>query len=273
MKKMELLNLGKTEKMETDDLVSVIMPVYNSESFLSQSLDSVIFQTYKNLELLPIDDFSRDSSRDILKKYSEKDPRIKPIFKTENSGSADSRNFGIRKAEGRYIAFLDSDDLWDPEFLEKQLNFMKKHNSAFSFSSYRIIGEDNREILKPFIVKKLKISYYDNLFYNSVGQLTAVYDSAVLGKMYFDVSLKSVRDDYALWLDILKKTDFGFGNPEILASYRIRKGAVTANKKKLILPHYRMLRNREKLSVIKAAFFTLVWGILGIRKYFLNRID
>lgn len=259
--------------METDDLVSVIMPVYNSEIFLAQSLESVLSQTYKNFELLPIDDFSKDSSRNILAEYAEKDPRIKPIFKQSNSGSADSRNFGIQKAQGRYIAFLDSDDLWDSEFLEKQLRFMKEHNSAFSFSSYRIIGEDNREILKPFIVSKLKISYYDNLFYNSVGQLTAVYNAETLGKMYFDISLRSVRDDYALWLDILKKTEFGFGNPEILASYRIRKGAVTADKKKLILPHYRMLRNREKLSVIKAAFFTLVWGVLGIRKYFLNRID
>lgn len=259
--------------METDDLVSVIMPVYNSEVFLAQSLDSVLCQTWRNFELLPIDDCSKDSSRKILEEYAGKDSRIKPIYKQSNSGSADSRNFGIRQAEGRYIAFLDSDDLWDSEFLEKQLSFMKKHNSSFSFSSYRIIGEDNREILKPFIVKKMKVSYYDNLFYNSVGQLTAVYDSRILGKMYFDISLKSVRDDYALWLDILKKTEYGFGNPEILASYRIRKGAVTADKKKLILPHYRMLRNREKLSVVKAAFFTVVWGILGIRKYFLNRID
>ncbi|EQA36923.1 glycosyltransferase, group 2 family protein [Leptospira inadai serovar Lyme str. 10] len=253
-------------------LVSIIMPVYNAEKFIAASIESVLNQKYGSWELLLVDDQSKDSSREIMQTYSKKDSRIKSIFKERNSGSADSRNQGILAAKGRYIAFLDADDLWDPEFLSEQIKLMQDEKVAFSFSSYRIVDESDREILKPYMAAGGPITYRQNLLYNRVGLLTAIYDTETLGKMYFDVSLKSLRDDYALWLDILKKIPYSIGNPKILASYRVRKGALTSNKKNVILPHFRMLKNREKLGWISAAFYTGAWGLVAMKKYYFNRI-
>ncbi|XDD51563.1 glycosyltransferase family 2 protein [Leptospira sp. WS92.C1] len=253
------------------DKVSIIMPVYNSEKFISESVQSVLNQTHTDWELILIDDLSKDQSKNLMKEFAKSDKRINAFFKKTNSGSADTRNHGIQNATGRYIAFLDSDDLWDSSFLKEQIQLMKDTNAAFSFSAFRVIDENSNPILKPQWIDKERIDYKDSLFYNRIGLLTAMYDAQSIGKMYFDVSLKSLRDDYALWLDILKKTPFAVGNKKVQASYRVRKGAVTANKKKLILPHYRMLRHREKVSFFRAAFSTIVWGIFGLKKYYLDR--
>lgn len=250
------------------DLVSIIMPVYNSQDFLPQTLQSVLAQNYPNWELLVVDDLSKDISREIITGYQQQDQRIKPIFKEYNSGSADSRNQAIEKARGRYIAFLDSDDLWDENFLQQQLQYMAEKKSAFSFCSYRIIDEQGREVRKPHIVEPEQVNYHTNVLFNRVGLLTAIYDSQQLGKMYFDTSLKSVRDDYGLWLDILRKIPCGYGNRQILASFRQRRGSITSSKKKLFWPHYRMLKNREKMSAIKAFFYTLHFSYYAWKKYF-----
>jgi glycosyltransferase involved in cell wall biosynthesis len=244
------------------------MPVYNAEKFIRPAIESVLSQTNVNWELIPIDDLSKDFSRTILQEYAEKDPRIKPIYKPVNSGSADTRNKGIEKAIGRYIAFLDSDDLWDNIFLESQLKFMKVHNSKFSFSSYRNIDENGNEILNPYIASTFRLTYFKNLINNRVGLLTAIYDTESLGKMYFDINLKSLRDDYALWLDILKRIECGYGNREILASFRHRIGSVTSSKRKVFLPHFKLLRYREKLNFITASFFTFTHMLISyIKKY------
>lgn len=244
------------------------MPVYNAEKFLRSAIESVLSQTYSNWELIPIDDLSKDMSRFILQEYAKKDLRIHPIYKSTNSGSADTRNKGIEKANGRYIAFLDSDDLWDTTFLESQLKFMDTYNSQFSFCSYRNIDEIGNEILKPYITSTFKLTYFKNLINNRVGLLTAIYDTKCIGKMYFDVNLKSLRDDYALWLDILKKIECGYGNPEILASFRHRIDSITSSKRKVFLPHFQVLRNREKLGFILAAFFTFTHMLISyIKKY------
>ncbi|MCP5503323.1 MAG: glycosyltransferase [Leptospiraceae bacterium] len=247
------------------------MPVYNSERFIAQSIDSVLKQTYKNYELIVIDDLSTDNSRDVIDRYQKKDKRIMPIFKAQNSGSADTRNKGIEKASGNYIAFLDSDDIWDEHFLEKQLVYMKEKGSVFSFCSYRIIDEEGVEVLKPHIVKPEQVDYKTNLLFNRVGLLTAIYNADYFGKLYFDVSLKSIRDDYALWLDILKKIPYGYGNPEILASFRQRRGSITYSKKKLFWPHYRMLKNREKLGIFRSLFYTLHFSYYAWKKYFFRK--
>lgn len=254
------------------ELVSIIMPVYNAEKFIEASIESVLKQTYGFWELIMVDDLSKDSSRSIMLSYQKKEPRIKAFLKEKNSGSADSRNRGIEIAKGRYVAFLDSDDLWDPRFLEEQVRLMREEKAAFSFCSYRIVDEEGKEVLKPYMAKRKKITYWHNLLYNRVGLLTAMYDAEALGKMYFDTGLKSLRDDYALWLDILKKIPYGVGNPEILASYRVRKGALTSNKKNVILPHFRMLKNREKLGWFAAAFYTGIWGFVAVKKYYFNKI-
>ncbi len=253
-------------------LVSVIMPIYNAEKFLSKTLDSLLKQSYLEWELIAVDDCSKDSSVEILKEYSSKDSRIQIIQKEINSGSADTRNTAIRISKGKYIAFLDADDLWDSNFLSEMINFMRENNSSFSFSSYRIIDEEEIELTKPFIVSQRKYNFLDMLFYNRVGLLTAIFNTESLGKMFFDVGLKSLRDDYALWLDIIQKTGYGFGNPKVLASYRVRSNAMTSNKKKVVNAHFHMLKNHTGLNSLSSFFFTMTHSLMGAKKYIWNRL-
>lgn len=247
--------------------VSVIMPAYNAVGYLEESIKSLLAQSFNDWELLLVDDCSKDDTSKLAKKIASQDKRILFVQKEFNSGSADTRNTGIRMAKGEFIAFLDADDLWDPNFLESMIGHMEKHKAIFSFSSYRIIDEAGVEFCPPFLIQNKEYSYRDLLFYNRVGLLTAVYHVPSVGKMYFDPSLKSLRDDYALWLDILKKAKFAIGNPKILASYRVRRGAATSNKKKVMIAHFRMLKNREKINPIFAFLLTLIHGIRGLSKY------
>ncbi|MDF3819110.1 glycosyltransferase family A protein [Leptospira sp. 96542] len=247
--------------------VSVVMPAYNAVSFLEESVQSLLKQSFADWELLLVDDCSKDQTADLAKKLSRLDVRINFIQKDKNSGSADTRNTGIKLAKGEYIAFLDADDLWEPNFLESMVDFMDKKKSPFSFASYRIIDEFGVEFCEPFMVKNTQYSYKDLLYYNRVGLLTAMYHVPSVGKKYFDPSLKSLRDDYALWLDILRGGKIAYGNSNIMAKYRVRRGAATSNKKKVMIAHFRMLKNREKLPVLYAIFLTFVHGLKGIRKY------
>lgn len=248
------------------------MPIYNAEEYLPQTLDSLKAQDFQDWELLAVDDCSRDKSVAILKEYSRKNPAIQVIQKESNSGSADTRNRAIASANGRYIAFLDADDLWDNDFLSSMLGFMETRKADFAFSSYRIVDENGKEIAKPFLISEKNYNIKDLLLYNRVGLLTAIYDCEKLGKMYFDISLKSLRDDYALWLDILGKTESGWGNPSILASYRVRAGAMTSNKKKVIQAHYTMLRKHTGLNPISALIFTMTHSLMGAKKYYWNQL-
>lgn len=247
--------------------VSVIMPAYNAVSYLEESVQSLLNQSFKDWELLLVDDCSKDDTAKLAKKLASADSRIHFVQKEKNSGSADTRNTGIQLATGEYIAFLDADDLWELDFLEKMIPFMEKNKSPFSFASYRIIDENGFEFCVPFLVKPKEYSYRNLLHYNRVGLLTAIYHVPSVGKKYFDPSLKSLRDDYALWLDILRDGKIAFANSEILARYRVRRGAATSNKKKVMLAHFRMLKNREKLSFLYAFALTLIHGIMGLRKY------
>ncbi|PJZ86268.1 glycosyltransferase family 2 protein [Leptospira harrisiae] len=247
--------------------VSVIMPAYNAVSYLEDSVKSLLNQSFQDWELLLVDDCSKDQTPVLAQKIAKSDSRIRFIQKEKNSGSADTRNTGIKLATGEYIAFLDADDLWEPDFLEKMIPFMEKNHSPFSFASYRIIDENGFEFCEPFLVKSKSYTYANLLHYNRVGLLTAIYHVPSVGKKYFDPSLKSLRDDYALWLDILREGKLAFANSEILAQYRVRRGAATSNKKKVMLAHFRMLKNREKLSFLYALILTAIHGLLGLRKY------
>ncbi|PJZ45478.1 glycosyltransferase family 2 protein [Leptospira brenneri] len=247
--------------------VSVIMPAYNAVPYLEESVNSLKRQNYKDWELLLVDDCSKDDTAKLAAEIAASDSRIQFIAKEKNSGSADTRNTGIQLAKGEFIAFLDADDLWEPNFLEVMIPFMEKNHSAFSFASYRIIDENGFEFCEPFLVKSEKYSYRNLLHYNRVGLLTAIYHVPSVGKKYFDPSLKSLRDDYALWLDILRDGKLAYASSEILARYRVRRGAATSNKKKVMLAHFRMLKNREKLPTFYALFLTIIHGFMGLRKY------
>ena len=241
-----------------NELVSIITPSYNSAKFIRETIDSVLAQTYPYWEMIIVDDCSTDGSVEIIGKYIIKDNRIKLIKLSNNSGPAIARNTAIKEAQGRYIAFLDSDDLWYPDKLEKQIEYMNLTECVLSYSYYDVIDENNNrtnQIYKP----KEKLSYNELLKSNSIGCLTSIYDTKIVGKEYMPIIKK--RQDYGLWLKLLKKIDYAYCIKEVLATYRIRKGSISSNKLELIKYNWKLFREHEKLSIIKS-FYYLNWNII-----------
>ncbi len=248
-----------------ETLVSIITPLYNGEAFVAQTIDSVIAQTYTNWEMIIINDGSKDNSENIVNIYCEMDSRIK-LFNQPNAGSAAARNNGIRRANGRYIALLDADDLWEPFFLESQLALMKEHDALLVYGAHKRIDANNNECLKPFIPPK-SVTYTDLLKTCSITCLTGLYDTSKYGKFYLHEEFKSLRDDYIYWLEIIKKTGIAWGNQEIIGSYRILGNSVSRNKKKVIKPQFMVYYKVEKLGLVKSLYYLANWAIMGFLKY------
>ena len=244
--------------------VSIIMPAYNVEQFISESIKSVLAQTYQDWELIIVDDNSTDNTYEIAKSYAESDGRIKVIRFSENRGAALARNAAIEAAKGKYIVFLDSDDLWLPHKLEEQLEFMRENDLAFTYSSYELIDEAGKS-LGIFLTKE-SITYSSMLKTCDVGCLTAIYDSYSLGKMYFNIECRR-QEDYALWLAILKRIKETKGILEPLAKYRIRSGSISRNKLKAAWYQWKVYREVEKLSLLKSAYYFCHYAWNGFFKY------
>lgn len=185
-----------------EGLVSIITPVYNGEKYISETIESVIKQTYLDWEMIVVDDGSKDGSAAIVRRYAEKESRI-TLLQQPNGGSASARNNGIRYANGQYIALLDSDDLWDPDFLKSQLALMKEKNTICVHGSYKRINENSEVILKAWKAKK-EVTYKQMQMTNHIACLTGLYDTSKFGKIYLKEELRSIRDDYAYWLDVVK---------------------------------------------------------------------
>ena len=234
------------------ELVSIITPSYNSESFLSETIESVLSQTYVNWEMIIVDDVSSDKSTEIIEKYMQKDKRIKLIKLDENSGPAVARNRAIEEAKGRYISFLDSDDFWHKEKLTKQLAFMQEKSATLSFTGYYTV-EEKSGIPTTLMEVPPTVDYHTLLKQNIMGCLTVMYDSEKLGKVYMpDISK---RQDFALWLKILKKTSFAYGLDESLAYYRVRKSSVSSNKIIASTYNWKLYRDVEELPLYKAIYY------------------
>jgi len=256
--------------MIQNNLVSIIIPMYRGADLIGETIDSVIKQTYNKWELIIIDDCSPDNGAGIfaVNKHIEKDSRIRLISLSENRGSSGARNEGIRAAKGDFIAFLDADDLWSECFLARQLDFIKRKDASIVFSSYkRVNGNNKREILSPFIVPD-KVNYNNILKSLPIFPSTAVMNIKKTGKFYFDENMGCMRDDYVFWLNILKShVDYAYGNKEVLACYRMRSDSVTANKLKMIRPHWNVLKNVEQISFFKSAFYLICWACISVWKY------
>jgi len=221
------------------ELVSIITPTYNAEKFIAETLKSVQNQTYQNWEMILVDDASTDETVKIISDFVEKDSRIK-LFKLEkNSGNGFARNIALEKAVGKYIAYLDADDLWFPNKLEKQIQFLKENNLHFTFSFYDCIDEEgnslNRRVEAP-----VNLTYDELFFCNYVGNLTAIYDADYFGKIVIEATQK--RQDWRLWLTILKQIQVTKPVPESLAFYRIRKDSISSSKFKLIKHNFGVYR-------------------------------
>lgn len=234
------------------DLVSIIMPCYNSGKYIGESIKSVQAQTYTNWELLIVDDLSNDDTIDVIRNYQKKDARIKVFMLKQKGGASIARNLAIQNANGRYIAFLDSDDLWDREKLSKQIKFMKKNKYAFTYTNYKIMTNNN-------VIKYTKspsiVSYESMLKRNWIGCLTVIYDKKKCGLVQIPKIDK--RNDYALWLKILQKIKYGYLLDEYLAVYRVNNGISQGSKFKLVKYHYYLFKRVMGFTKIKSLYYTL----------------
>ena len=234
-----------------EPLVSIITPVYNAERFLSDTIKSVQNQTYKNWEILLIDDCSKDNSAQIIKEFQKYDNRIKYIKLKKNSGASVSRNEGIRNAKGRFIAFVDSDDIWKPEKLEIQIKYMLKENLGFTFTSYRYMKE-NGELTNKIAKAPSKINYNGLLKNTIIGCSTVVIDREIVD--YFEMPLVRRGQDTATWLQILRKEKYAYGIEQDLVNYRLVGESLSSNKIKALKRTWNTYRNVEKLGLLKSLF-------------------
>lgn len=238
------------------------MPSYNAEKFIEESINSVLAQTYQNWELLITDDVSKDNTVAIVKRYAKNEPRIRLVEKSNNGGAGVARNDSILRAKGRYIAFLDSDDLWMPEKLSKQISFMQNNKVLFSYTGYQKFTGDKKLLGK--IIPPAEITYNELLNSNVIGCLTAIYDCQEIGKQYMPTIRK--RQDMALWLHILKLTPKAVGIQESLAYYRVDVG-MSSNKVEMLKWQWRLYREVEQLSVIKSLKHFVIYALKGYLKY------
>ena len=246
-----------------NNLVSIITPSYNSSKFIEECINSVINQSFVDWEMIIVDDYSTDNSRDLILKFAKEDNRINPIFLDENVGGAAARNIAIREAKGKYIAFLDSDDIWKSVKLEKQLSFMNDRNIAFSFTSYQPMSEDGME--KYSIIKALKkMTYHSYLKNTIIGCLTVIIDKEKTG----DFEMPNIRSshDMALWLLIMKRGFLAYGLDENLAYYRIVSNSNTSKKWKAAKEVWDVYRKVEKLNIIFSVYNFIGYVYNAIKK-------
>ncbi|MFU2181499.1 glycosyltransferase family 2 protein [Streptococcus pluranimalium] len=244
----------------TNDLVSIIMPAYNAENFISEAINCLQKQTYPFWELVVVDDCSTDGTKNIIQKTAEIDKRIKYHALESNSGAAVARNTAIENAKGAYIAFLDSDDLWESNKLEKQVRFMQENNLYFTCTYYGKIDENSNNLNN--IITYKEIADYDELLRNCPGNSTVIYNAKILGKFYIPNIRK--RNDYVMWLQVIKKSHQLHCLPEVLSYHRISSSSLSSNKKSLVAYHWKVYREIEKLSIVKSVKLLMYWISKGI---------
>lgn len=250
----------------TKDLVSIVMPAYNCENYIGAAIDSVISQTYSTWELIIVDDGSKDKTGKVVENYSLNDARVRYYKFPCNFGAAVARNKAVELSKGQYMAFLDSDDIWFPEKLEKQIKFMKKYNFSFTCTSYNKIDANGAELNQVVEVKSK--SNYEDILKRNLGNSTVIYDSSVLGK--FTVPKIKKRNDYVMWLQVIKKAKILYGLTEPLSSHRVRSDSLSKNKLKLVKYHWIVYRKIEKLSLIQSSYLILYWIFNTLLKFKFN---
>ena len=235
-------------------LVSILTPTFNAEKFIRATIKSVQEQTYENWEMILVDDASTDNTVSIIEDFAQRDNRIKLFKFSENRGNGFARNAALNKATGKYIAYLDADDLWFPSKLEKQIQFLNANNLHFTFSYYDSIDEEGNNLNRrvespnPLIYKQL-------FFCNYVGNLTAIYDADYFGKIILETSQK--RQDWRLWLTILKQIKTAEVVPESLAFYRIRKDSISSSKFKLIKHNFGVYREFHRYNFMSSVLLMM----------------
>lgn len=240
--------------------VSVIMPAFNAEAFISQAIESVLNQTFTDFELLVCDDSSTDSTPAIIKGFSDKDSRVKLISNKYEKGASGARNTCLSVAQGEYIAFLDSDDYWDSRKLRTQLEWMITHGITFSYSDYYMFGEySKKNVLCRDVVD------FDLLTYTcDIGCLTVIIHKTVLSDLLFP---NSPKEDYALWLQILKRGNLAYNHKKSYAYYRKSAKSLSSNKFKEIFKQYYVLKTYTDLHFFSRVFRVLTYIYWALKKH------
>lgn len=245
-----------------EELVSIITPMYNAEKYIAQTIESVQKQSYQNWEMLIIDDASTDKSEEIVKKYSGRDKRIKYHRQNKNCGIANARNTAIKMAQGTYLAFLDSDDMWKNDKLEKQIQYMQKEDIAFCYSACEIVDSGGSATGKIRSVP-LNIDYRTLLKGNYIPCLTVVLDR----KKIDNIEMSNIsHEDYATWLNILKQGIVAYGINEVLASYRVNNNSVSGNKLRAISWSWNIYRKNQGLGFLKSSYYLIYHIFNAVKK-------
>ncbi len=235
------------------DLVSIIMPAYNCSQWIGKTIDSVIAQTYINWELVVVDDCSTDDTLSVIQNYSQKDSRIRWYRLPQNSGAATARNMAVDNANGVYLAFLDSDDLWKPEKLQMQIRFMVDNDYDFTCTDYGKIDEN--DTVKDVVVKCEEKYDYNLLLKRCPGNSTIIYNCSKLGK--FHAANIKRRNDFVMWLTVIKTAKYAYGLNETLGYHRLREGSISFKKSDLLKYQWMVYRKIEHLNIFKCIYLII----------------
>ena len=236
-------------------LVSIVTPAYNCKNTIDKTYKSIVNQTFSDWEWIIVEDHSTDGSFDFINSIIKNDNRVVLLRTNNNSGAAVARNLGIEKAKGKYIAFLDADDSWKNNKLEKQIAFMENNKYYFTFTNYDVLLPNGT--VKKRRIKKQKITYKDLLNRNYIGCLTVVYDCIVLGKQYMPIDCEK-REDHGAWLDITRKGVIAYRLDDYLSTYNATNQSVSSNKVKMIKYQYRIYRKHEGFGIIKSMWYLAI---------------
>lgn len=250
--------------IKSENLVSIITPCYNAAYYIAETIESVLSQTYQVWEMIIVDDGSTDNSAEIIQSYCKKDKRIKYLRTDAPSGSPSlPRNVGINKAKGKYIAFLDADDVWMPEKLELEIDFAEKNQYNLVYSFYEKMdwaGVRNDRVVKT----KLKSTYRSLLQSNSIPCLTSFVSREAIG----DTRFKQIpQEDFCFWLDILKKGYIAYNLQEVTALYREAKNTRSSNKIDMFKGYWNVIRNHQHISLLKCCYYMITYTVNGFVKY------
>lgn len=245
-----------------ESLVSVITPAYNAARFIEETINSVLQQTYSHWEMIIVDDQSTDQTAEIVQSYAKRDERIKLIQLPENSGSAVARNTAMDHANGRYLAFLDSDDLWTKEKLARQLSFMQKNDYAFTFTKYVRMHEDGT-VTKAITSAPKCVGYEQLMKHCVIGCLTVMLDREKIGEERM-INIRT-RQDYVFWLTLTKKGFKAYGLPEVLAKYRLVENSISSNKLKAAKQNWYVYHHIEQQSLVKSVWYFMNYALTSVK--------
>lgn len=247
------------------DKVTVVTPSWNSEKYIEETIKSVQSQTYHNWEMIIVDDCSTDNTVDIVRKISEKDPRVQILLQDTNCGAAKARTRSMQSGTGRFVAYLDADDIWKPQKLEKQVAFMKEKDCGFSCTSYEIIDDDGRPKNKHVHMLP-RVDYVGFLTNNLLQTVGIMVDTLKVDKKYLIMPDMRRRQDAATWLQVLRAGFECYGLDEILAEYRRTENSLSSNKFKAVKGIWNLYRNIEHLSLSFSWYCFVRYAFLALWK-------